>query len=202
MQVIVKHGMKEEYAFSNLKEFDLFWIQLTKELFEQNMMIHFVKIDEQTFYEGYEQIIAANFAEIETLFIETITYSDAFEETLSEIRAYKEKLVAAADHVASPFYSDPNEDDWKNFTQYLEGLHWLYQACDFCLTLNGKINSSSNKELTKEIDRTKSKIFEDLKELERALTQQQYTEVADYILFEITPHLETTMITKGHDVNA
>lgn len=176
--------------FSTLELFDAFWRTFTADLDRRGRMIHYVTIDGEDYYHEYEQIIVQNFESIQNLSIKSITYQDALNDTIAELKRYNENMLAAVNQVASPFYGEPLDEDWNLFKQFCAGLEWMYQAIAFSQSLRDKQGCVTEKEICNGLDNLYRAIPGLLSSLEASLLEKNWTSVADCLLYEVEASLE------------
>lgn len=177
---------------SGLSDFQSIWSGLEKELFQNRKLIYFVEIDGQTFYSGYESIIVENVDRIHEIKVFSITFKSAILQSLSDMAAYIDRLIASMPKMTNPFYAEPTSEAWSLFQQFCEGIDWLIHTAQLCKTL-----SETEREHLETVTNLHSfiKRFPDmLRTMDAAIQDQDYILLADTLQYEFGSLLEDISI--------
>ncbi|MFR9710710.1 hypothetical protein ACL02P_15180 [Paenibacillus sp. MB22_1] len=172
--------IKETFLESNYNNINDWWKVVTDQIYQMDRLIYCVKIDDQELFSGYEEYISKYYDRIREVHIETKSKLDSYLETKLVVREYLEKLVPACHELADQFYGGVNEEGWKLFSQFIEGLDWLIHAFEFMQVLNRDLNLNP---IIKELQVI-------ISELSSGVQNQDLVLVGDLIQYEIVTALE------------
>ncbi|MBW7474985.1 hypothetical protein K0T92_09530 [Paenibacillus oenotherae] len=197
MQIWVDQQLQDVDSGS-LLTLNNFWSKFTKELFSSGRFIHYVQINDDVFYDGYESIIRENYEHINKIAIYSIQQADALKESLEELSSYISRMIASTDQVASPFYGEPQQEDWDLFQQYCAGLEWMQQTASFCLAIQ-----TIEPEMVPVMKRIEAFVLDTLSALKSQLESEDWTAIADIISYESLTNLEELLTSlKGAEEHA
>lgn len=175
-----------EYSWDSisLMEFNDFWKQETKRLYDANKYFHTVEINGLSYLTGYEEAIVNNFSDIKEIKIATISEKELIEDSLKELYAYNKKLISACESIGALFYGDMNEEDWKSFSMLTEGIQWFYTNLNGIQAVLNKNNQ--HEELEYLLKETEHSLAGTIKDIEQALEEKEHTQLADIISYELS----------------
>lgn len=168
----------------SLMEFNEFWLKETKRLFSSKRFFYSVEINGIPYMGGYEEAIVNNFTSIKEIKITTIAENELIESSLEELFAYNKKIIQACESIGAIFYGEVNEGDWKSFSMLIEGVQWVYNHSN---SIQEVLTNNNQKEELRYFLREHVKNLEQLlKQIERALDEKEYTQLADIISYELS----------------
>lgn len=173
---------------SDLQSFNEVWKQLTSRILKQGKFIYQVIIDEQVFYDGYEEHIVNQFKHIQHIEITTKDKEEARRDSMMEVLSYNGRLMAATDQVSAAFYGEPTQEQWGVFAQFIEGLQWLSQSLQFIQTIS--IEPERHGDLQQQIDEVLNTLSEKVGMLDQASEDKDYTLMGDIIQYEFSEIFE------------
>lgn len=177
-----------EDKYNDISEFDLFWRKITKEFYEKDLVIQFIEINEQKIINDFEKYIVENFNYIQQLKIYTISEHQLLMETLEETSRYLSDVVCEIESVSEIFYGEIKGEDWKRFSDFTQGLEWIYMTMQSCIFLMNKhsIDTDARKE---KLVYLKEKFESTIQELDKVLNSKDFISVGDIIDYEFKPLL-------------
>lgn len=180
-------GKPVQQQFEDLDSLDRYWKQLNQSLHEKNEIIQYIDLNEQRVYEQFEQTIVANFNQIETLKIHTISEIRVLDETLAELQNFTDKMLAAANSIADHFYGDLTREHWQRFSEFSQGLEWMYQALHSIVFLMEKhhVHLNDKAEFQNILKQMEGKV----RLLEEAIRVEDHAMIGDAVSFEFVPLL-------------
>lgn len=177
-------GMQYNFEGIDLKAFNEIWIRETKKIFGLNRYIHYVEINGQQHYEGYEAAIVNGFNNIHTIHMQSIDESELVGSSLQELFSYNKKLIPACNSIGSLFYGEMSEGDWHSFVALMDGVQWLYSQIQGLSSVLSK--SSHFPELIHTLQNFENSIGDILKEIESSIEAKDHTHLADIITYELS----------------
>lgn len=170
----------EVYINPKFEDINKWWIEATSRIYKEDRLIYCVKIDGQPLFNEYEKYIVKNFGQIREINIETKSKQESISETKIAIQQFLEKFIPAGNLIADSFYSGMDQQNWQDFSDFIEGLNWLLSSFEFINVLNP----------TQNISLMLSNFEQNVKELSGSLERQEYVLSGDLIKYEILPSLE------------
>lgn len=157
------------------------WNKAASELYSAGRLIYCVEIDEQSIFDNYEQVIVNNYHNITGINIKSLSKKESIEETRISLNEYLNRFIPVTLDIADYFYSEVTEEQWAEFSKFLEGLSWIVQSIQFLNLLTSDHDRYNLNSL---------KLEGPIEELEQALEAQDYVLVADIIRYDLIPQLE------------
>lgn len=187
MKIFIDDQLIQEQEYDK-NSFGVFWDKTVDAILLQNRYIYEIQINDITYYDNVESVRDHISNEIKTVKISTITSRDNLEQLLQTLSEYVPNYLNQIRSIAVCFYSELEEIHWRQFSVLMEGLDWLIKSLNFSIIL---INQSK---CFGEYEETFYSILRMLEpqvfELEKVLTDQDYTAVGDLLQYEITPLIE------------
>lgn len=183
MQVML---LGETVQFANqISEIEAIFDYINTKLEGSNYHFSHMVIDNQEVYEDVEGYIEEHIQDIETIEVKVMTVQEFVHELLFSADDYIKRASPEVNRLIEEFYQGPTEDSWHHLAQFLEGLTWLnamFQSID---------QSSYVPHNWDDYLIVKARLHNELKQLEEALQNADYTLTADIIQYEIMPILES-----------
>jgi hypothetical protein len=180
----------ERAEVTTLQSLNETWKEITSECYAGKRFIHYAIIDGQQFYDQYESALLNRYQDIQEVQIETISFSKSYEDSLNEMFQYITRLTRAIDSISSSFYGEPTEREFKYFTDFNEGLGWLYHTSLFIESIAERDESIIPSLQLAKITGIKNTIRGMLNEMERLIENQDFVSIADYLNYECADHLQ------------
>lgn len=200
MRVVVNE-LPLNRKFNDIRELDAFWKELTRSLFEKNEVIQYIEIDNQRVIQDFEQNIVQHFYKMRELRVSTISEQQLLLETIDEAVRYLSKMQGEIDHISTMFYGEMKGEGWQKFSQFTEGLEWIFMTLQSTVYLIEK-NQIEGLAKREELLKVRESYESNIKELEEALNNQDFVTVGDLIEYEFKPlFLETSSLFANVRVN-
>lgn len=184
MQIMI-NNQRVEQSYRNIQEFDLFWREMTQNFFRTNQVIQCVEINGQKLFLNFEQNIVQNFNDISELNILTISEHQLLEETVQETTNYLSTMLNEIKNISAIFYGELKEREWEKFSQFVQGIEWIYvtiQSCDY-LIKKLRVETINYDQLNS----IKERLEIHIRDLEDCLNNNEYITVGDLIEYEFDP---------------
>lgn len=184
------NGTVIDETYQNIFEFDLFWKKTTRLFFNENQVIQYIEINGQKLFADFERYLVSNYEDIQELKIFTVSELQLLMETLEEGAAYLSKVLDEIENLSFSFYGEIGKKEWETFSQFTDGLQWIYLAIQSCIPI---VEKQDLKIMNKDkLNLIKEKLDHSIRDLEEALINQEYTTVGDLIEYEFRPVLDDT----------
>ncbi len=160
-------------------------------LYSSNEIVQEVIIDGQPYSEGYETYLYQHIGKVRNIQLMTVNGDLWIAELVTELQHYLPKLIKATDSISDCFYGQMAEEDWRSFSQLMEGVTWVYQSVQtvrnhhanmaYDTTLN--VFTAAMVGFTNELEQL-------LPQVERSIEQQEFTNAGDLLKYELGTALE------------
>lgn len=130
-----------------------------------------------------ESYIVMNIDRIKVIDIRSVSTEDMFSQLMNDTTEYLKKLHQATHSISDLFYGDPDAEAWTYFSQLTEGLQFTVQSIQVLETSIRQRNDDVT--IQKSMETFLRSLPELLKDLEQAVTTQDYVLTGDLIKYEI-----------------
>lgn len=161
------------------------WKTAVESISKQVRFIHYVQIDGQDLYDGYEQYLINNFEQVQSVNIKTLSVLESINDTEESLDEYLDRFIDISLDLAMHFFGDLTEEDWRTFSSFITGLNWIVNALEFDKVLfqNQGTVIPTYLDVINELG-----LF--INQMEQSLLEQDYVSVGDLIKYEIIPALQ------------
>lgn len=162
---------------------NLNWKKLTRRIFAENRFIQKIVIDDTVFYNDYDVYLLQNFRTIENIEIYTTTQVEGIKTALYELQDYNRKLLLIVEQIADAFYGGLSEESWELFSQFTQGMGWIYDT--LAVIRAGIINIGVYQSKLMLIEQTMKQLEDQLRNIQEALKDGDHILVGDLLQFEM-----------------
>ena len=158
--------------------------QTIKALYEQGQIMQEIHMDGNVFREGFEDYITkqAGSGRIKEIVIVSVKEDDLMQDIQSDLKAYLLKLLNALDSISELFYGQMTADDWKHFSQLVDGIHWFTSGAH---ALRHHLERQGQpSQIMDALDRFENDAQRLVAELNEALERKEYTAAGDLLKYE------------------
>lgn len=175
----------QSMVIDNPQEFEMWWKAATSSIYDQQRLIHSVCINEIWVYQNYEEYILKNFNSIKKVDVKTLSSLESIQQTEETLGEYLSRFVDSSMELSQHFYGELSEEDWRNFSAFIEGLDWIIKAIEFERLLYQRVRMAMPNHLE-----LAAQFPHFIAEMEINLNEQDYVAVGDLIQYEIVPLLK------------
>ncbi len=183
MNVIVDH-QQEKTISRTVESFKVWWETEIASIIKMERLVHYVIINNQIMYDGYEEYIMNNLNTINELNIVTLSRQESIQVTEKTLDEYLDRFLDASMALSKQFYGSVAEETWSDFSDFIQGLDWIIKALEFNIVLFNNEGEAKFYQLTIE------NLGAVVADMDQSLEQQDHVAVADLIQYEIIPLLQ------------
>jgi len=171
--------------------------RIFKELYTKNLIVQEVTIDGVTYRERYDSVLKQQLAKIRTVVIHAVHGEQWLQDMLLELGDYLPRVSRAVESISDLLYGEMGAEEWRLFSQLLEGIGWVDQAV---AVIHDQLNRSpGNDPLAEALTVFRQRMPSLLSDIETALERKEHVEVADLIKYEVgelVQQLEQTIVSR------
>ncbi|USK69971.1 hypothetical protein [Peribacillus asahii] len=179
-------------------------IEKINELLSDQYYFSHLIVDGEEVHEDPESYLVECLESISRIEVVSKTIREFVSEVLLLAEDYLKRAIPEMTALIDGFYQSPNADNWKNFSDMLEGMQWLNQIIGLIDQAKARPNNWD------ECIKLAAQLDMELKNLEEAVKNADSVLIADMIQYELIPiyealavELKTTIDTevKRNDTN-
>lgn len=148
-------------------------------------------IDGVEVYDNFVEYMEDNISNIRDVSIGFLTITEYIKEILDSTSLYLERAIPAIEELAEKFYHEADADSWQQVDNLLEGIGWLIETFNMIDSLPSLADIFADYEKWNLYSKAVRELQEVTTNLEEPLELADYVSVADIMLYEIKPALES-----------
>ena len=125
------NDVSQRYDVQSSEEMNRCWMDITKEIMNDNQIIYSIEIDGVVYYDDYANVLLTKYNQIDTLKITTVTKEQSLFITLQDLQQYAAKVISEMSDYIKPLYSGSLETPNNILPTVIESIQWIVNASSF-----------------------------------------------------------------------
>ncbi|MGZ9586259.1 hypothetical protein [Paenibacillus marinisediminis] len=140
---IIVDDISEDYIIESITDMENTWMDITKQIMNNNKLLYSVELDGIVYYDGYAEELLERYNEIQTVSIKTVTPEHSITITLQELKQYSAKVMGTMGEYIKPLYGNSSDESGEIISTVVGAVEWVGSSLAFLQLLSQQVEAQA-----------------------------------------------------------